>query len=106
MVEQTARSTESQRSQTRHQVEELNDRIDRLTLLCESMWQLVMESTGYCEEDLDARWLNLDLEDGERDGRRKKMPVSCNCGAMVHPSLRKCQYCGAAAPARPAFDRI
>ncbi len=106
LIEQTARTNESQRSDARHQMEVLHDRIDRLTLLCESMWQLVMEATGYSEEDLDARWGNLDLEDGEADGRRHKLPMSCNCGAMVHPSLAKCQYCGAKAPARAAFDRI
>ncbi len=106
MVEQNARSNDAQRSDTRNQVELLNDRIDRLTLLCESMWQLVMEASGYSEEDLSARWGNLDLEDGEADGRRHKMPMSCSCGAMVHPSLRRCQYCGADAPIRAAFDRV
>ncbi len=106
MVEQNVRSQESQRSDARHQLELMHDRVDRLTLLCESMWQLLMEATGYTEEDLDARWANLDLEDGKADGRRQKLPKSCSCGAMVHPSLRKCQYCGVQAPSRAAFDRV
>jgi len=38
--------------------------LERLTLVCESMWQLLREKTSLTEEELSAKVTELDLEDG------------------------------------------
>ncbi len=80
--------------------------IHRLTLLCQSLWDLLSEASGYTEEQLEARLQYLDNTDGTADRRRRVGPSSCRCGAQVNPRAKVCLYCGADAPPRSAFDLI
>lgn len=94
------------RAAQRDEISALHDRLDRLTMLCEAMWLLLKDETGYTEEDLEARLNDLDMSDGARDRRKRTVPLQCECGAMVHPQSRRCVFCGDDAPERPAFDAV
>ena len=94
------------RAAQRDAVDALHDRLDRLTMLCEAMWMLLKDETGYTEEDLEARLYDLDMSDGARDQRKRTEPQRCQCGAMVHPRSPHCVFCGDDAPDRPAFDAV
>lgn len=91
-----------------NEIDLLEERIDRLTLLNEAMWRLLSEHLGFTDAHLEAKIHELDNADGNVDGRRTARPTRCgNCDSMVHPKHRICQYCGAEAPdgATP-FDRL
>ncbi len=94
------------RAAQRDDINALHDRLDRLTMLCEAMWMLLKDETGYTEEDLEARLYDLDMSDGSRDQRKRTVPQRCGCGAMVHPRSTRCVFCGDEAPERPAFDAV
>ena len=81
-------------SQESYRVYELDDRIDRLTLVIQAMWSL-LEEQGLTQEQLEARLLELDASDGRVDGRLTLDPQTCpECGAKVNRGLGKCQFCG------------
>ena len=105
-LSRTAEDVSLNRRHTNDQVSITDARIDRLALLCEAMWDLISERTDLTTDDLRLRVEELDLLDGQRDGRRQKMPTACPCGAKVNPKAAVCQFCGAAAPERSAFDAV
>ena len=72
----------------------LDDRIDRLMLVVESMWSLLEES-GYTVDQLVAKIQELDGSDGELDGQVSSSAGRCqDCGAMLGRGLAICQFCG------------
>lgn len=78
---------------------DVDERIDRLTLLVEAMWSLLREQ-GLTDEDLANRLMELDKSDGSLDGRRTPPPATCgSCGSKVAAGLAACQFCGTAVPA-------
>ena len=75
-------------------IQALDDRIDRLTLVVESMWSL-LEEAGYTTEQLMERIKSLDGGDGEMDGRASSQSGRCDdCGAVLGRGLTICQFCG------------
>lgn len=73
---------------------DLDDRIDRLTLVIQAMWSL-LEEQGMTPEQLQARVLELDESDGQIDGKVTSAAKTCpECGAKVSPGVGKCQFCG------------
>ena len=83
----------------------LDERIDRLTLLCEAMWELLVDA-GATPEALANKLNELDMADGRKDLKRKKLPVRCDCGAMVPPVAKVCQFCSQPPPDRSFFDPV
>jgi hypothetical protein len=72
----------------------LDDRIDRLMLVVESMWSL-LEEGGYTTDQLIERIKELDGSDGAPDGHGAKSAGRCaECGAMLGRGLVNCQFCG------------
>lgn len=81
-------------SRQRNDVFDLNDRIDRLTLVVGAMWSL-LEENGYTGDDLIARMEQLDAGDGAVDGKVSPSAAPCpECGAMVATGQPICQFCG------------
>ncbi len=92
--------------QTNYELDGIDQRIDRLTLLCEAMWELMRQTTGLTDEHLAHKVAQLDATDGRTDLKRAKTSTACGCGAMVPAKSMMCQFCGAPAPARSAFDAV
>lgn len=93
--------------QTNYELDGIDQRIDRLTLLCEAMWDLVCQTTGLTDEHLEHKLAQLDVTDGHRDLKRAKTSTACSCGAMVPARSMVCQFCGAEAPSsRSPFDVV
>lgn len=78
----------------------LNDKVDRLALICRAMFELVAGKTGITEDELKARMQKLDGGDG------RAVPAShlcAKCGAAIPPSMDHCQFCGYQDAAASAF---
>lgn len=56
----------------------LEDRVDRLSLICMAMWSLLQDKTQMSEEDLMERVKMLDLMDGKADGKATKTVSQCS----------------------------
>ena len=73
----------------------VDDRVDRLTLIVEAMWELLEES-GFSEEALQAKVEEIDGRDGRTDGKVVRPPVQCTkCGSSSPAGRPTCQMCGA-----------
>jgi hypothetical protein len=86
---------------------ELNDRIERLVLVTEAMWELMSERLGISAADLAARVREIDARDGHIDGKRGEASeapmIQCpSCQAVVPRGKTTCQFCGADVPAAKA----
>lgn len=88
------------------ELHDLEMRLERLLTINEALWQLVCETTGLTDAHLAYRIYELDLADGERDGRKNVRATKCSCGAMVNARLENCQFCGGPAPERSPFDKV
>ncbi|QQE11863.1 hypothetical protein JD969_20695 [Planctomycetota bacterium] len=86
---------------------DLEDRIDRLSLVCMAMWSLLQDKTNLTEADLLERVRAIDLMDGVEDGKATKTISKCqSCGRTMSQRHQRCLYCGAEKLASSAFDKI
>jgi hypothetical protein len=82
---------------------QLDDRIARLLLVTEAMWELLSERAGVTVAELAERVRAIDARDGRVDGRHG-LPVDaprlhCHaCQAAIPAGRQVCQFCGAAVP--------
>lgn len=84
-----------QSGKTHHELHAVDDRLDRLSLLCEAMWELLKHTTELSDEDLAARLIEVDERDGERNLRRQRLPQLCDaCGSRSPAKNVRCQVCG------------
>ncbi len=101
-----ARSASAARRAER-ETSHLEDRFERLSLVCMAMWSLIQDKTNLTEEDLMERVKLIDMMDGVEDGKATKGVRKCRkCGRTMNPRHRKCLYCGAAELASSAFDAV
>ena len=79
----------------RRRVEELESRLDRSMLACEAMWTLLRDKLGVTDIELIDRIHEIDLSDGQLDGKVRRGAVSCpKCSRTISPRFPKCMYCG------------
>jgi hypothetical protein len=72
----------------------LDDKVNRLALICRAMFEL-MQASGVTEDQLKAKIVEIDLRDGQADGKATPTPKRCpKCGAMMSPQMGRCLFCG------------
>lgn len=87
------------------EVRQLEDRMDRLVLVNMALWSLLQEKTGLTEKDLMDRVQQVDLADGQLDGKARKPLARCpDCDRVMSPRHKRCLYCGADRLDYSAFD--
>ncbi len=75
----------------------LEMRAERTLLVCEAMWTILRDKLGVTDLELLQRINDLDLSDGQLDGKVRKSAVACpKCGRTIARRLPKCMYCGQA----------
>ena len=85
----------------------LEDRVDRLSLICMAMWSLLQDKTKLTEEDLIERVKMLDLMDGQEDGKATRTVSKCSrCDRPMNARHKKCIYCGHEKLISSAFDAL
>ncbi len=98
------RAQQRTRAAERH-VQGMAERLDKLTLVCMAMWELLRERTDLTEEDLLECVKDIDLRDGVPDGKITTKIAKCpKCNRVMSPRHKKCLYCGAAKLKIGAFD--
>jgi predicted Zn-ribbon and HTH transcriptional regulator len=83
----------------------LEEKVDRLALVCRAMWELIRERNGLSEETLIDKVKEVDLLDGSLDGKVTIPPLKCSkCGRTVSKRHKRCIYCGSQELLDTAFD--
>ncbi len=91
---EAARATGDAR-RARTDVDALEARLDKALLACEAMWTIMRDKFGLDDAQLVERINDIDLSDGELDGKTRKPAVACpKCGRKISQRFPKCMYCG------------
>ncbi len=95
-AESAAESAESKAERSARAVEDLQRQVERLSLACQALWELLRECSDLTEEDLERRIFEIDGRDGCVDGKIGMQPVDCPaCGRKTNPKRNSCIFCGA-----------
>lgn len=85
-------------------VDEANDRLERLTLVCQSMWELLRDHCGLTEEQLKEKVLEVDARDGSIDGKLGNEVITCpHCSQKTGTRRGRCICCGGRVEGKRAF---
>lgn len=75
----------------------LEAKIDGLALVTQALAEL-LHAQGVSPDAIAAKVREIDLRDGQLDGRMTPKAVACTgCGRTVHPRQHACMYCGTVA---------
>jgi hypothetical protein len=100
-------ATEGRFADVQHQVWRNEDRIERLLLLTDAMWELLTERLGVTEEELATKVTEIDGRSGPVDGRRPRAARRCGaCDAAVPHDRATCLFCGHEQPGTGPFDAV
>jgi hypothetical protein len=78
---------------------ELQEKVDRLTLACQAMWEILRTRLGVQDRELIAKIEEIDLRDGSRDQRIAPRPTLCpKCSRQNSTRHTRCIYCSTDLP--------
>ena len=96
---------QAQRAPSHEAMEHLERRVNRLSLLCQSMWELLRERAEFTDDQLATKVLEVDLRDGRTDGRMATKITNCpSCGRKTNSKRANCVICGAELPKAHPFE--
>ena len=85
----------------------LEERVERLSLICMAMWSLLQSETQLTEDDLLERVKEIDLLDGVADGKITRRVARCGkCDRPMSSRHSRCIYCGSEQLVASAFDTV
>jgi hypothetical protein len=88
-------------------IQELERRVEHLTLACAAMWELLRDSGKLSEDDLASQVAAIDARDGKVDGTMgSRVAVCTGCKKPLMRSQPRCIYCGEPAPKRSVFESL
>ena len=105
--EETAKARQSLRTAERaaRTMTELEEEVDKLTLVCHALWSFISESTGATEDQLLERIREADLLDGVEDGKVEHKVTNCvECGRTLAIRHIRCLYCGTESRPKGPFE--
>lgn len=88
---------------TKSDVRQLQAQVDKLELITEALWRQLKRHTELTDEDLIETISEIDLEDGQYDGKKatKSFRECPKCQRRINKSHSKCFYCGEVLLAQP-----
>jgi hypothetical protein len=77
-------------------IRELKAQVEKLELIVEALWRQLKRHTELSDEDLIETITEIDLEDGQYDGKKAKQSFrECpGCHRRINKHHGKCFYCG------------
>ena len=91
-----AKSAKDTSQKSARDVDQLERKVEHLMMVTEALWSVIKESHEMDDDDLREVIKNIDLRDGNLNGRvAKKPPQKCpRCKKTIQRRQSKCMYCG------------
>lgn len=95
----TANRADKKATTANHKIRNLERRVDALALACQSLWEITSDELNITQEQLLEKMQEVDLRDGEADGRMSVTAQECSdCGRKSNSQRNACLYCGTPFP--------
>jgi hypothetical protein len=95
-AERTADRAMSKADRYAADIADIRRQVDRLSLACQAMWELLRDHSDLTEEDIEAKILEIDGRDGRVDGKIATKQTNCTaCGRPTNSTRSSCVMCGA-----------
>ena len=91
------------------QLRAMSERFEKLVLITTALWSLIKERTDLTEEQLMERIREIDLQDGQADGKisKPKNIYRCpKCDRTMSTRHGRCLYCGCQNLNAEPFDGV
>jgi sigma54-dependent transcription regulator len=83
---------------------ELDEKINRLAIICRAMFELLQASSGITEAQVAMKVQEIDERDGQADGRMTPRGQKCpKCQATMSARFGRCLFCGYRDPSASPF---
>jgi hypothetical protein len=106
-IQGSASEAKSLAKDASEKIEELQGRVDHLTLVCAAMWELLRDTGKLTEQDLSVKIADIDSRDGKIDGTLgSQVPVCASCKKPLLRSQTRCIYCGQPAAKGSVFESL
>ena len=90
-----AGTAERKANQVERDAMALEHKVDHLALACQALWEILSEKAGVTHEELAQKMTEIDLRDGQQDGRISPHVIQCPaCGRNVSNAKPTCMFCG------------
>ena len=101
-----AESASRTAGEARTRIDDLQVDVEKILMITEALWNILKEKHGYEDDDLLRMVQDIDLRDGQLDGKVAKQPnpPCTNCGRTLMGRHPVCLYCGSVAIRAP-FER-
>jgi hypothetical protein len=88
-----------------NRTEDVELHVERLSLACQAMWELIRDTSELNETDLETKILEIDGRDGRVDGKMTTKPIDCpTCARPTNSSRDACMICGAPITRQHQFE--
>lgn len=78
---------------------QLQKELGRTRLALAALCEIVASQLGIKHNEIVEKMLEIDLRDGQQDGRLTPVPIPCSgCGRPVAAKSQTCMYCGTPRP--------
>lgn len=85
--------------------EHAEEKVQRLALLCQAMWELLSEHANVSNNDLVRKVLEVDRRDGNEDNKMRPRVIDCpKCRNKVSTRRPKCVICGSVLATSQPFE--
>lgn len=87
---------ESKANRYADDIRSLVRRMDRLTLACQAMWEILRDERGISDEEIERKMGEIDGRDGSVDGKMGTPALACpSCQRPTSSKRPHCMICGA-----------
>ena len=100
-----ADAAQSSSEKTAYELDKLKHQVDKLSLSCQAMWELLRDHSGLTEDDIQAKIVEVDGRSGEVNGKMGARLVDCpSCGNPTSSARAACDRCGGAITSDHCFQ--
>ncbi len=104
-AERAAAKAESKADRYADDISNVERQVERLSLVCQAMWELLRDRSELSEGDIEAKILEIDVRDGRLDGKIATQIADCpSCSRPTNTTRTSCVMCGAPLKRKHQFE--